>query len=227
MTEAEWLAYDDPDKMLEFLGEGANPRKMRLFAVACCRRIWDGLDGESHKALDIAERYADGMATDDEVLQMADQFHYASPGRIDAACYALDVTFDRGWQPPGRATAIPYHHWAATSCAYEARDPLGLRTSDEEVEAEAKHQCRLVADIFGNPFGASPAFDPDWTGRNEGTVPKLAQAIYDELAFDRLPILADALEDAGCDNADILTHCRGPGPHVRGCWVVDLLLGKE
>jgi hypothetical protein len=55
----------------------------------------------------------------------------------------------------------------------------------------------------------------------------LAVGIYKETAFDRFPILADALEDAGCDNADILNHCRGPGPHVRGCWVIDLLLGKE
>ena len=61
---------------------------------------------------------------------------------------------------------------------------------------------------------------------NDGTVRKIAQAIYDERAFDRLPILADALEDAGCDNADILNHCRNGGEHVRGCWVVDLLLGK-
>jgi hypothetical protein len=62
---------------------------------------------------------------------------------------------------------------------------------------------------------------------NGGTIPKLAQAIYAERAFERLPVLADALEDAGCTDADILGHCRGPVPHVRGCWVVDFLLGKE
>jgi hypothetical protein len=62
---------------------------------------------------------------------------------------------------------------------------------------------------------------------NDGTVIKIAQAIYNERAFERLPILADALEDAGCDNADILRHCREPGEHMRGCWVVDLLLGKS
>ena len=66
-----------------------------------------------------------------------------------------------------------------------------------------------------------------WLRWNDGTLVRIAQAIYDNRAFDRLPILADALEDAGCDNADILAHCRGPGPHVRGCWVVDLLLGKS
>lgn len=69
--------------------------------------------------------------------------------------------------------------------------------------------------------------DLSWLASNNGTVVKLAQAIYDERAFDRLPILADALEDAGCTNQDILAHCRGGGEHSRGCWVVDLLLGKE
>jgi hypothetical protein len=69
--------------------------------------------------------------------------------------------------------------------------------------------------------------DPRWLAFNDGLIGQLAQAISDDRAFDRLPILADALEDAGCDNADILDHCRMPGEHARGCWVVDLILGKE
>ncbi len=89
--------------------------------------------------------------------------------------------------------------------------------------AEEQGQCSLIRDIFGNPF-RPVAFDPKW--RSETAV-ALAAAIYEERAFDRLPILADALEEAGCDHADILTHCRGDGPHVRGCWVVDGVLGKE
>jgi hypothetical protein len=83
-----------------------------------------------------------------------------------------------------------------------------------------------IRDIFGNPF-RPVAVDPDWLTWNGGTVPKLAQAIYDQRRFQDLPILADALEEAGCTNADILNHCRQPGEHVRGCWVVDLVLGKE
>jgi len=81
----------------------------------------------------------------------------------------------------------------------------------------------LVREIFGNPLRPA-VVDPSW---QTSTVVALAQAIYHERAYDRMPILSDALEDAGCTNADILSHCRGPGPHVRGCWVVDLLLGKE
>jgi hypothetical protein len=83
-----------------------------------------------------------------------------------------------------------------------------------------------LRDIVGNPFRPT-AVEPAWLTWNGGMVTTLARTIYDEHAFDRLPILADALEDACCDDAAILAHCRGPGPHVRGCWVVDLLLRKE
>jgi hypothetical protein len=84
----------------------------------------------------------------------------------------------------------------------------------------------LVRCIFTNPFRPAPALDPAWLAWNGGTVVKMAAAIYDERRFSDLPILADALEDAGCTDADILAHCRGPGEHVRGCWVVDLLTGR-
>jgi hypothetical protein len=83
--------------------------------------------------------------------------------------------------------------------------------------------CNLVRDLYGNPFRPN-AFDPRW--RTSDAV-ALAQAIYDERAFERLPILADALMDAGCEDEQVIAHCRSEGPHVRGCWVVDLVLGKE
>ena len=84
-------------------------------------------------------------------------------------------------------------------------------------------RSNMLRDVLGNPF-RPVAVDPAW---RTSTVVALARGIYDEKAFDRMPILADALQDAGCDNDDVLSHCRGGGPHVRGCWVVDLLLGKE
>jgi hypothetical protein len=90
---------------------------------------------------------------------------------------------------------------------------------------ERLSQAALLCDVFGNPFRPVDS-DCDWLTWNDGTIPKLAGAIYDDRRFDELPILADALEEAGCDSADILGHLRGPGPHVRGCWAVDLLLGK-
>ncbi len=92
--------------------------------------------------------------------------------------------------------------------------------------AEAGVQAHLLRDIIGNPFRPD-ALDPSWLAWNDGAIRKMAQLIYDDRAFDRLPLLADALEDAGCTDADILAHCRGGGEHVRGCWVVDLILSKD
>jgi hypothetical protein len=89
-----------------------------------------------------------------------------------------------------------------------------------------KNAAGLVRCVSGNPF-RPVTIAPPWLSWNGATVPKMAQAIYDGRTFDRLPILADALEEAGCDNADVLAHCRSEGPHVRGCWVVDLILGKS
>ncbi len=88
---------------------------------------------------------------------------------------------------------------------------------------ELREKLKLLRDIFGNPF-RPVAFDPAW--RTDHTV-GVATKMYDERNFDAMPILADALQDAGCDDEDILQHCREPGDHVRGCWVVDLVLGKE
>jgi hypothetical protein len=113
------------------------------------------------------------------------------------------------------------YEYAVKAVAYSGQDPLQYDATLAETEEAS--QCGLLRDIFGNPF-RPVAVDPAWRTSN---VTVLAQAIYDDRAFDRLPILADALEDAGCDNADILNHCRQPGEHVRGCWVVDLLLGKQ
>jgi hypothetical protein len=91
----------------------------------------------------------------------------------------------------------------------------------------------LLHEVFGNPF-APIGVEPSWLTWNAGTVPELATGIYEErsplddaFTSERLAALADALEEAGCQDARILAHCRGPGPHVRGCWVVDLILGKE
>jgi hypothetical protein len=88
--------------------------------------------------------------------------------------------------------------------------------------AEERDQCGFIRDMFPNPSCALNA-DPSWC---TSTVVALASQMYESREFSPMPILADALQDAGCDNADVLDHCRGPGPHVRGCWVVDLVLGK-
>jgi hypothetical protein len=113
--------------------------------------------------------------------------------------------------------------------AAEVLDPF----SDKMLNAvngfqDEQHQrhCLVLQEIVGNPF-CPVNLDSACLSWNDGTVRKIAQSIYDERAYERMPILADALTDAGCDTEDILSHCRSDGPHVRRCWVVDLLLGKE
>ena len=209
ITEAEWLAFADPEPMLEFLRGKVSDRQLRLFACACCRRRWNMLaDARSRRAVKVAERYADGNATVEEL----------NDARREAIEVANNLTAPPGLRRAERVKLIAYAAGRAASWGQEALTWAGEM-------AHPLTQNKLIRCIFGNPF-RPVSLKPEWLAWNDRTIPKLAQAIYDERAFDRLPILADALEEAGCDNADVLAHCRGEGPHVRGCWVVDLLLGK-
>src|SRR5262249_10638557 len=115
--------------------------------------------------------------------------------------------------------------WASRAAAGAC--PKGTSAWAAAFRAEQAEQVALLRDLFGNPFRPVPTIAPAWLSWNGGTVPRLAPAIYDGRAFGRMPVLADALEGAGCTDADILAHCRQGAEHVRGCWVVDLLLGKE
>src|SRR5262249_3269593 len=117
---------------------------------------------------------------------------------------------------------------AARKASLQAAWCVGEKAGLEAGIAERHGQCTLLRCIFGNPLRAPPPIDPSWLRWNDGTVRRIAQGIYDERAFDRMGILADALLDAGCDNDDMLTHCREQdGVHSKGCWVLDLLLNKE
>jgi hypothetical protein len=259
MTEAEWLECTDPDKRLCYfrgrLRNGFN-RKIRLFACACCRRIWDHfVDERSRVAVEVAERYADGEATDEELstaFTAAGHAHQEVFQKIGKAGACIE------WAAKYAADPIPFHGarnviWmAATSRSYEIRrkrphewdairlflceitrnsGPFALVVGKWNVKrlrqavatgAEKPIQMALLNDIFGNPFHPI-TIDPTWL---TPTVKVMAQAIYTDRNFDQMPLLADELEKAGCDNQEILGHCRGPGPHVRGCWVVDLVLGE-
>jgi hypothetical protein len=106
---------------------------------------------------------------------------------------------------------------------YNCCHPAGAMPESEEEERMWRYDVQNIRDIFGNPFRPIPLDGASLTA----TVNELAAAIYDDRAFERLPILADALEDAGCGQQDILNHLRQPGFHVRGCWPLDLILGKE
>ena len=109
--------------------------------------------------------------------------------------------------------------------AYVAQSFAGGAGPDAGRSAARATHAALLRDLFGNPFLPVP-LDPGWLAWDGGTIRNLAQMIYEERAFDHLPILGDALEEAGCDSGDILGHCRQPGEHARGCWLVDLLLGQ-
>jgi hypothetical protein len=229
MTEWQWLNRTDPQKMLHFLGNTLSLRKGRLLACACCRRVAPAANNPDLTLNELSERYADGMATVEEINRVPDPT-YSSSIRL-GDCFTV-------------ATRLAVHAAIRTNiysaCSYavmvrrdHARSETGYANNVERCDAmlaataaEATAQTELIRDIVGNPFHPV-ILKPAWLAWNDGTVPKIARAIYDERAFEQMPILADALEDASCDKADILAHCRSEGPHVRGCWVVDLILGKQ
>jgi hypothetical protein len=231
MTEAEWFDSGDPAAMLEFLRGKASQRKLRLFATACCRRIRHLVTNEHlRQPAEEAERFADGLATRAELdtfrLRAADACTYTGIRAPRADEFASFAVIDTA-VPEAQIAAISASSLAVSAAACAAGDSAPEAeydaVSDQTRVIECAAQCELLRDIIGNPFRA-PVRKSGWM---TAAVTTLARVIYEERRFEDLPILADALQDAGCDNADVLAHCRGPGPHVRGCWVIDLLLGRQ
>jgi hypothetical protein len=223
MTEAEWLASTDPLTMLKHLGEGADKRKLRLFGCACARQIWPRLDEAGKRAVEVGERFADGRADGQELSAAAEAVAERTGAARGVARRYASYTAGRVVTPDVEAAASAC--WAAATATWLAAAATRVAARTAARIDELTTQAHLLRCVFGNPF-RTVSLDPPWLTWHDGTIPKLAQAIYDERAFDRLPILADALEEAGCTDPEILSRCRGSGPHVRGCWVVDLLLGK-
>jgi hypothetical protein len=240
MTEAEWLSYTDPIPMLEYLRGRASDRKLRLLACACCRRIWHLPDSveTSHRAVETAERFADGLVQEEEIRQAEqaawDAWYPDEATPREQMGFTATAAFASVAGRPFRLARENGHVIERTvweNCVRSIRDVLWVAGKEEvegRFEPERDRQFRnevaqLMRCVIGSPF-RSALFNPAW---HTPTVLAMSQVLYEDRAFDRLPILADALEDAGCDNQDMLDHCRGPGPHVRGCWVLDLILGKE
>ncbi len=208
MTEAEWIRCTDPVPMLDFLGGGrASPRKLRLFAAACSRRVWGLLDEWGRAAVEVAEAHADGLAGAEEMraARLACKFAGGS-----AAWYA-----------------------AASSPAVAARNAALSARNVGRLPAEAAAQAALLRDVFGNPFRVTAPTDSSWLGSNDGSVKRLAEVIYEQrevpggaLDNSRLGVLADALLGAGYTDAELLRHLRGEAVHVRGCHAVDRVLGR-
>jgi hypothetical protein len=228
MTEGEWLECTNSWHLRRSIRDRISDRKEKLYEVACCRRIWHLLTHEaSRKAVEMAEQFADGLVAAVE-LEKAFQ---AAQAVTDAAYADATAAFDAA--PEGADVHEFYAAAHALAAAATVADDSIVNGVDsvaaaatEDYAAEEVAQAHLVREMFGNPHRPA-VLDPAWLTWNGGTVHRIAQAIYNERAFDRMPILADALEDAGCTDQSILDHCRHAGEHVRGCWVVDLLLGKS
>jgi hypothetical protein len=235
MTEQEWHTSQEPEAMLKGLHgisslAGISPiggkiqRKLRLFAVACVRRLWPLLQfGRSRSAVELSELFADGIVDKGqlervEAAALADASTWkrewgdiglARKQAMWAAWGSAGTRWAGGWSPAMRAAWLAFEHAQKAKCA--------------DGETERATQVLLIRDIFGDPLKPT-TINAFWLTT---TVNVLAELIYNDRAYDRMPVLADALEDAGCTNVDILNHCRQPGEHVRGCWVLDLILGKQ
>jgi hypothetical protein len=231
MLEAEWLVCTDLRLLLGHLighpvedfgrlhpspncgQQKASARKFRLFSVACYRAVWDDLTSTGRRVVETAERQADTAAGRGEAARLRSKL------RNKPVPLGLWAIADSG----------TFAAWGAHEQVADTVGRLCAARADTDEEwhrffaGDLERHIALIRDIFGNPFQPLRV-DPEWltpTGIN------LARVTYEERAFDRMPILADALEDAGCADAALLEHCRGPGPHARGCHLVDLVLGKE
>jgi hypothetical protein len=209
----------DPRAMLLVVAQsGPTERKIRLFNVAICRRFWGYLSEALRAILSESELLADGLAR-------------ASSGGLCRRANAAVALFDRQYptkQFPSAEIRIQRDAAAAVCYAVLPDQLFGAANYFWDIDlAENGPHSSIIRDIFGNPFRQSPPPPCAVLAWNDGTVRRIAEGIYEERAFDRLLILHDALLDAGCNEEDILAHCRSEGPHVRGCWVIDLILGKS
>lgn len=221
MTEAEWLTCGEPARMLEFLSGRASDRKLRLFACACARQVWRSLKARrGREAVEVAERYADGQVRP-AVLHEAKRQAFATTPPVHGAYAAA-----RGATADSPLVAARQAQREAIQQVWERakRQPETARA--QKVAAQRK-QCELLRCLIGPIPWRKLAIPTEWLVWDEGLVVRLAHTAYDGPDIDCLPILADALEEAGCDNAELLAHLRGGGPHVRGCWAIDRILNKN
>lgn len=212
VTEAQWLSTANPKPMLLFLakdGKNLHDRKLRLFACACCRRIWHLLPSDaSRQQVATIEDHPEMLNDQCSAIEPANP---ASSARERNALRAVEYLVRGYANSNALGIALTVASW--TSYGDKA----------EPFDAERTAQAALVRDIFPNPFRPVPAIVESW---QTSEVKALAREVYEQRDFTRLPALADALQGAGCADAEILGHFRSDGPHVRGCWALDLVLGE-
>src|SRR5262245_376669 len=226
MTETEWLACTDPRVLLDHVRNQAGPRKLRLFACACVRQVWSLLsDPRSRTAVEAAERFAEGRARGADLLE-AEQEAFAVARGADLRQTVSDPAWAAARAAARAASLDAYSAASGTAfiaalCAAPWQLGEGgavLHHGDREKKDRARGlQCRLLRDVVGNPFRAVH-LRPGWLEWDNAAARRLARDIDEEGRYAELPVLGDALEEAGCDVTEVLEHCRGPGPHGRGCW---------
>jgi hypothetical protein len=214
MTEQEWLKCTSPEEMLDYVAESATERLFLLFACACERRLGDQPDCE-RDLIDATERYADGeehaaleAVLPTEGITLVEYITSVGP---------LEYAWDHSYYSAEYAANLISRKLTGDIC-FRNEQIWGQAFRTEQAE-----QAGLMRDIFGNPF-RPVRLDPRW---QTTAVVALARTIYEERRFQDMPVLADALEETGCIDEAILRHCREPGEHVRGCWLLDLVLGKK
>jgi hypothetical protein len=246
MTELQWLHWTNTEEMLKCLERRrASDRKLRLFATSCCRRIASLLPvGESDESILVAERFADGDASETDLSAACglaegrafEAIDRTPSSRNDPVAFNAFSALENALSHPNRiagirtATMASYATWAAQEAAEAtAYAVFSVKSSDlwkSAFIAEQAAQAGLLRCVFGNPF--RPArIEPSWLRWCSCLLVSMARQMYDSRDFTDMPVLADALEEAGCQDQDILGHCRSGGEHVRGCWVIDLLLGRS
>lgn len=215
MTEQELLDGKDVQAMLEFVHDKASDRKFRLFACACCRLVWSLLANEHcRRAVEISERAADDPSA---MTELATACKAVWDANRDARGFSHPEGSRKGAAYMAAAYASTGKMWHVAKLA-DCTRTLAARSSF------ATKQFDILCDILG-PIPFHPfAIDPAWLSP---TVSAVARTIYERRQFRDMPVLSDALQEAGCTDPDILQHCRGPGPHVKGCWLLDLLLAKS
>jgi hypothetical protein len=242
VREREWHAYTSPQELLGFLRQRhavtatpAGRRKLLLFAAGCYRRFWPLLtDPRCRRLVEGLEGYADGLATRRELARAEGQAARAEEGLVPGPGWVRMVRAEgrdrRGEILSDRQVMLPYlptgrrappSAWAAALTATLA--PLAVEQWPGAQARELRWQAGLVRDLFW-PFPPRPEVGP-WLAWEGGLVRALAESAYRDRAFDRLPVVADALEDAGCQDEALLAHLRGPGPHAHGCGALELLRG--
>ncbi|HLW64937.1 MAG TPA: hypothetical protein VKS79_06410 [Gemmataceae bacterium] len=223
MDESIWCTGTNLEGMKHLACLSSAERKLRLFGCACCRRMWPLLNRKKLRhAIEVAERFADGLANEEEriaahrSIARSIEFFDVDSSQGQEALYAAEFVLHTARFAANDAPAMALRAIAAAH-----------RHQPAVEEAEARAQMELLRDIFGPLLFRWIPFADEWHEWKCGCLQKLARTIYEDEHFELLPILADALQEAGCTDADVLAHCQSKTRHVRGCWVVDWVLGRN